>query len=139
MNRMRQILTGVCILLFLALAGCGLVEIDMYEDPTYEELETCVKIAADWRARIERVEADDWYHVRECSIDVQEGMPTQVQIDVWSSLEPEGDDCMELSSALKSVVESRMESPVAVNAGVTTRGASCGSSSVLLFVSEESH
>ncbi len=126
-------------LLLTLTAGCGLVDIDMPGDPTYEEIENCVKIAADWRARIGRADADDWYHVKECSIDVREGSPTQVRIDVWSSLEPEGDDCRELSSALKGAVESRMEEPVAINAGVVTPIVICGSFDPYLLGSEESH
>ncbi|MDE0224221.1 MAG: hypothetical protein OXP28_03710 [Gammaproteobacteria bacterium] len=130
--------SGVCVPLLLALtAGCGPIDIDMPGDPTYEEIENCVKIADDWRARIGRAGADDWYHVKECSIDVREGRPTQVRVAVWSSLEPESDDCRDLSSALKSAVESRIESPVAVNASVVTRGFTCGSSSLFLFGSED--
>ena len=140
MDGVRKIPSGVCVPLLLALtAGCGLVDIDMPGDPTYEEIENCVKIAADWRARIGRADADDWYHVKECSIDVRERRPTQVRVAVWSSLEPEDDDCRELSSALKAAVESRMESPVAINASVVTRGVSCLSSRSFLIDSDDGH
>lgn len=117
----------VCLPLFLAFPiGCGIVEFPECTDPTFEDLETCAKIVRDWRSRIGRVDAEDWYQVKECSIGVDDGKP-QVRIDVWSSLKPDGDDCSALSSALRSAVQSSMESPVAVNAAVVTSERTCTS------------
>ena len=136
-NLMRKTFVGVCSPLFLAFpVGCGVVEFPTCTDPTFEELETCAKIARDWRSRIGRVDTEGWYHVKECSIDDDDGKPTQVRIDVWSSLKPDGDDCTEFSSALKSAVESRMETQVAVNASVVTSDATCASTTFFLHHAE---
>lgn len=128
----------VCLLLFLVFPiGCGIVEFPECTDPTFEELETCAKIARDWRSRIGRVDAEDWYHVKECSISVHDWEPTQVRIDVWSSLKPDDDDCTEFSSALRSAVESTMKSQVAVNASVVTTGLTCASTTFFFHHAED--
>lgn len=135
---MRKTCVWVCLPLFLVFpVGCGIVELPECTDPTFEEFETCAKIARDWRSRIGRVDAEDWYQVKECSISVDDGQPMQVRIDVWSSLKPEHDDCVEFGSALRSAVESSMESQVAVNASVVTSGRTCASTTFFFHHAED--
>ena len=68
--------------LFLILpAGCGFVEFEPCPGPTSEEIETCAKIAADWRSRVERFDAEDWHNVQECSIRYDnDRKPTELRI-----------------------------------------------------------
>lgn len=140
MNWMRRTLAGTCMPLCLAApAGCGLVDVPTCTHPSFEEMETCVKIAEDWRSRIGRVGTGDWYHVKECSIGIDDGKPAQVRIAVWSSLKPDRDDCVEFSSALKSAVESSMESQVAVNVSVVTSGVTCASATFSFHHVEDAH
>ena len=130
MNCMRKTLVGNCMPLFLALpAGCGLVEFPTCTHPSFEEMETCVKIAEDWRSRIGRVGAEDWYHVKECSILDSDRKPAQVRIEVAASLD--AGDCPEFNTALRTAIKAAMDSPASIHATVSTSEVSCWTLDVL--------
>ena len=122
MNWMSKTLAGICTPLFLA-AGCGLVDIPTCTHPSLEEMETCVKIAEDWRSRIGQVGTEDWYHVKECSIRDNDRKRAQVRIEVVSSLD--AGDCTEFNSELRTAVQAVVESPVSIHATVSTSKVSC--------------
>lgn len=116
MNCMSKTLAGICMPLFLVVAaGCDRVELPTWcTHPSFEEMETCVRIAEEWRSRIGQVGAEDWYHVKECSIIDNGRKPAQVRIEVVTSLEASG--CPEFNSALRSAIETVMDSPVSIHA-----------------------
>ena len=118
--------------LFLVLpAGCGMVEIPRWcTQPSFEEMETCVKIAEDWHSRIGQAGAEDWYHVKECLVLDNDRKPGEVRIEVMSSLDA-GGDCPAFNSALRSAVQAVMDSPVSIHATVSMSGRSCWSLDML--------
>lgn len=143
MRRMRK---GILVPLFLILpAGCGFVEFDPCPGPTSEEIETCAKIAADWRSSVERFDAEDWHNVQECSIRYDnDRKPIELRIRVASSLELEVEQagskvegtefelervsrgqCSALVSALESSAKSVIDAPVSVDAAVSTSRVTC--------------
>ena len=143
MRRMRK---AIVVPLFLILpAGCGFVEFEPCPGPTSEEIETCAKIAADWRSRVERFDAEDWHNVQECFIRYDnDRKPTELRIRVASSLELEmeqaestvdGTDfelelvprgqCSALVSALEISAKSVIGAPVSVDATVSTSRVTC--------------
>ena len=54
--------------------------------PTFEEMEVCTKIGAEWFSSTGRADAEDWYYIKRCSIDARDGKPTGVRMHVVSSL-----------------------------------------------------
>ena len=131
MDRMRKALVGACVPLFLIKAlpvGCDFVDIEVgKDDPTYEEMELCAKIGADWRSRIGIADTEDWYYIKECSIGFDDPEPKEVHIHVVSSSVGIGlDECPAQLEALESAVRSVMNSPVSVRPEVANSEGTCG-------------
>ena len=99
--------------------------------PTFEEMEVCTKIGAQWLSTTGRADAEDWYYIKRCSIDAPDGKPTGVRLHVVSSLslqDVRGADpheaCLGIDD-LRAAVRSVMDAPVLIELKLSDSTSTC--------------
>ena len=129
-ERMFKILAVGGLPLFLALpVSCELLP--KGTSPTFEEMELCTKIGAQWLSATGRADAEDWYYIKRCSIDAPDGKPTEVRIHVVSSLPLQDvrganplEACVGIDD-LRAAVRSVMDAPVLIRLKLSDSASTC--------------
>ncbi|MDE0054988.1 MAG: hypothetical protein OXT64_12165 [Gammaproteobacteria bacterium] len=110
------------------------------ESPTFEEMELCTKIGAQWLSTNGRADAEDWFYIKRCSIDVPDGKPAGVRIHVVSSLalqDVRGADphkaCLGMDD-LRAAVRSVMDAPVSIRLKLSDSTSTCARTEVPALV-----
>lgn len=108
--------------------------------PTFEEMELCTKIGAQWLSATGRADAEDWYYIKRCSIGARDGKPTEVRIHVVSSLslqDVRGADpfkaCLGIDD-LRAAVRSVMDAPVSIRLKLSDSTSTCAHTEIPALV-----